>query len=89
MNKKFISDFKINEQVDSFFMLNKKELKLTKYDKPYLQITLSDRTGKIEDQRVHCRRRAMSGNRFGHPRGVAATRWKALGHAALRTPTDS
>ncbi|MDD3088510.1 MAG: HD domain-containing protein [Candidatus Omnitrophica bacterium] len=48
MGKKFISEFKFNEQVDSFFMLLKKELKMTKYDKPYLQLTLSDRTGKIE-----------------------------------------
>jgi 3'-5' exoribonuclease len=48
MDKKFINDFKVNEQVDSFFVMNKKELKLTKYDKPYLQITLSDSTGRIE-----------------------------------------
>jgi 3'-5' exoribonuclease len=48
MDKKFIKDLKVNEQVDSAFMLNKKELKLTKYDKPYLQITLSDNTGKVE-----------------------------------------
>ncbi|MFH1797740.1 MAG: HD domain-containing protein [Candidatus Omnitrophota bacterium] len=48
MDKKFISDFKVNEKIDSFFMLRKKELKLTKYDKPYLQMTLSDKTGKIE-----------------------------------------
>ncbi len=48
MDKKFIADFKVNEQIDSYFMLSKKELKLTKYDKPYLQISLSDRTGKIE-----------------------------------------
>ncbi|MFH1847239.1 MAG: HD domain-containing protein [Candidatus Omnitrophota bacterium] len=48
MNKKYILDFKINEQVDSFFMLRKKNLKLTKHDKPYLEMTLSDKTGKIE-----------------------------------------
>ena len=48
MDKKFINDLKVNEQVDSVFMLNKKELKLTKYDKPYLQITLSDKSGKVE-----------------------------------------
>ncbi|MFC1548894.1 3'-5' exoribonuclease YhaM family protein [Candidatus Omnitrophota bacterium] len=47
MDKKFVKDLKVNEQVDSVFMLNKKELKLTKYDKPYLQLNLSDRTGKI------------------------------------------
>ncbi len=48
MEKRFINELKVNEQVDSFFILNKKELKLTKYDKPYLQMTLSDRTGRIE-----------------------------------------
>ena len=48
MDKKFISELKEKEQVSSFFMLKKKDLKLTKYDKPYLGITLVDRTGKIE-----------------------------------------
>ncbi len=48
MLKKFISDFKINEQVDSCFILRKKNLKLTKFNKPYLDMTLADKTGKIE-----------------------------------------
>jgi len=48
MGKKFINEFKINEKIDTFFMLNKKNLKRTKYDKPYLEMTLSDKTGKIE-----------------------------------------
>jgi 3'-5' exoribonuclease len=48
MEKKFISDFKINEQVDSVFRLSKKNLKLTKYDKPYLEISLQDKSGRIE-----------------------------------------
>ncbi len=48
MDKKFISDFKINEQIDSIFRLSKKNLKLTKYDKPYLEISLQDKSGKIE-----------------------------------------
>jgi len=48
MEKKFIQDLKVNEQIDSVFMLHKKELKLTKFDKPYLQITLSDKSGRIE-----------------------------------------
>ncbi|MFH1310098.1 MAG: HD domain-containing protein [Candidatus Omnitrophota bacterium] len=48
MDKKFIADFKVNEQINSVFMLRKKNLKLTKYDKPYLEMTLSDKTGKIE-----------------------------------------
>ncbi|MGB2599364.1 MAG: HD domain-containing protein [Candidatus Omnitrophota bacterium] len=48
MDKRFINELKVNEQVDSFFVMSKKELKLTKYDKPYLQIALSDKTGRIE-----------------------------------------
>ena len=48
MGKKFVDEFNVNEQVDSFFMLRKKDLKLTKYDKPYLEISLADKTGKIE-----------------------------------------
>ena len=48
MEKKFIQDIKVNEKIDSVFMLRKKNLKLTKYDKPYLEIGLSDKTGKIE-----------------------------------------
>ncbi len=48
MSKKFINEIKVNERIDSFFMLRKKKLKLTKYDKPYLELGLSDKTGKIE-----------------------------------------
>ncbi|MBD3426233.1 MAG: HD domain-containing protein [Candidatus Omnitrophica bacterium] len=48
MEKRFINELKVNEQVDSVFMLSRKELKLTKYDKPYLQIAVSDRTGKMQ-----------------------------------------
>jgi len=48
MDKKFISEFKVNERIDSFFVLRKKNLKLTKHDKPYLEMTFADKTGKIE-----------------------------------------
>lgn len=48
MSKKFISEVKVNEQIDSCFMLRKKNLRLTKYDKPYLELSLSDKTGRIE-----------------------------------------
>lgn len=48
MKKRFIQELKFNEVVDSFFMLHKKELKIAKNDKPYLALTLSDRTGKLE-----------------------------------------
>ncbi|MDD4956638.1 MAG: HD domain-containing protein [Candidatus Omnitrophica bacterium] len=48
MAKQYIQDLKVNDRVDSFFMLNKKNLKLTKYDKPYMELGLSDKTGKIE-----------------------------------------
>ncbi len=48
MKKTFIQELKFNEVVDSFFMLRKKELKIAKNDKPYLALTLSDKTGKLE-----------------------------------------
>lgn len=48
MDKKFISDLKDKEKVDSVFILTKKNVKLTKYDKPYLEMTLGDRTGSME-----------------------------------------
>ena len=48
MEKKFISDLKEREKLETVFLLGKKNLKLTKTDKPYLEMTLSDKTGKIE-----------------------------------------
>lgn len=48
MEKKFIVDFKVNEHITSTFILRTKNLKLTKHDKPYLQLSLQDKTGKIE-----------------------------------------
>ncbi|MFA6636870.1 MAG: HD domain-containing protein [Candidatus Omnitrophota bacterium] len=48
MGKKFISEFKTNDKIDSFFQLRKKNLKLTKKDTPYLELTLADKTGTIE-----------------------------------------
>jgi 3'-5' exoribonuclease len=48
MKKIFISELKTNEKIDSFFHLRKKNLKLTKTDKPYLELTLADKTGTIE-----------------------------------------
>jgi 3'-5' exoribonuclease len=48
MAKKFISEFKANDRIDSFFQLRKKNLKLTKKDNPYLELTLADKTGTIE-----------------------------------------
>jgi 3'-5' exoribonuclease len=48
MEKQFVNGLKINDKVDSCFVLRKKSLKLTKYDKPYLDITFEDKTGKIE-----------------------------------------
>ena len=48
MAKKFISDLNVNDKVDSLFLLSKKNLKLTKQDKPYLEIALADKTGRIE-----------------------------------------
>lgn len=48
MDKKFISDLKEKDKVDTYFMLRKKNQKLTKTNKPYLELGLADRTGNIE-----------------------------------------
>ncbi|MFQ5953167.1 MAG: 3'-5' exoribonuclease YhaM family protein [Candidatus Omnitrophota bacterium] len=48
MEKKFVNEMKVNEKVNSFFILRKKNLKLTKYDKPYLELSFQDKTGQIE-----------------------------------------
>jgi len=48
MKKQFVADFKVNEQIDSVFIVRKKNLKLTKYDKHYLELSLQDKTGMIE-----------------------------------------
>ncbi|MFH1305861.1 MAG: HD domain-containing protein [Candidatus Omnitrophota bacterium] len=48
MGKTFISDYKEKDKIDSFFLLHKKNLKLTKHDKPYLELGLGDKTGNIE-----------------------------------------
>ncbi len=48
MVKKFVSELDSGEKLDSFFLLRKKNLKLTKKDKPYLELTLADKTGTIE-----------------------------------------
>ena len=48
MTKAFISDMKDKEKIDSCFILRKKNQKLTKNNKPYLELGLSDKTGNIE-----------------------------------------
>lgn len=48
MEKRFISDLKANEKIDTFFIVRKKNLKLTKYDKPYLELSFQDKSGSIE-----------------------------------------
>lgn len=48
MEKKFVKDLKKKERIEAFFMLRKKNLKLTKYDKAYLELGFSDKTGNIE-----------------------------------------
>lgn len=73
MDKKFVSDFKVNEKIDSVFILRKKNLKLTKYDKPYLEMTFADKTGKIEgrlwDNAEKFNESAVTGD-FIHVRGT-------------------
>lgn len=46
--KKFIKEFKIGGPVESVFLLKKKELARTQAGKPYLKLTVSDKTGRIE-----------------------------------------
>ncbi|MGB2630182.1 MAG: HD domain-containing protein [Candidatus Omnitrophota bacterium] len=48
MGKKFINELKVNEKVNSYFILRKKNLKRTKFDKPYLELSFQDKTGKVE-----------------------------------------
>lgn len=44
----FINELKANSPIKAIFLCKKKLLKRTKEDKPYLEVTLSDKTGKIE-----------------------------------------
>ena len=46
--KKFIKELKAGEPVESVFFLKKKELAKTQAGKPYLKMTVSDRTGRLE-----------------------------------------
>jgi len=46
--KKFIKEFKIAEPVESVYFLKKKELARTQAGKPYLKLTVSDKSGRIE-----------------------------------------
>ncbi|MBF0216537.1 MAG: HD domain-containing protein [Candidatus Omnitrophica bacterium] len=48
MLKKFVTELSDNETVDTYFLLVKNVRKLTKNDKPYLELTFQDKTGKIE-----------------------------------------
>jgi len=46
--KKFIKELKGGEPVESVFFLKKKELAKTQAGKPYLKLTVSDKTGRLE-----------------------------------------
>ena len=48
MARQFVNELNVNQKIEMCFMLSKKEMKRTKHDKPYLQITLSDKSGKVE-----------------------------------------
>lgn len=48
MKNIFINELKPDAPIKAVFLCKKKVLKKTKDDKPYLEITLSDKTGKIE-----------------------------------------
>ncbi|MDD5440150.1 MAG: HD domain-containing protein [Candidatus Omnitrophica bacterium] len=45
---KFIKDLKNGERVETVFLLKKKEIQKTKEGKPYLRLTLADKSGSIE-----------------------------------------
>lgn len=46
--KNFIKNLKINDSLENVFFLKKKELALTQGGKPFLKLTLSDKTGRME-----------------------------------------
>jgi len=46
--KKFIKDLKVNAAIECVFFLKKKELARTQAGTPYLKLTLSDKTGRME-----------------------------------------
>jgi 3'-5' exoribonuclease len=48
MPKQFIKDLKVGDRVASVFILKKKDLQKTKENKPYLRLTVADKTGSIE-----------------------------------------
>ncbi len=47
MERKFIRDFQENETISSFFVVFSKDLRKTKADKEYLDLTLMDRSGTV------------------------------------------
>lgn len=46
--KKFIKDLKAGDAVEGIYLLRKKELAKTQAGKPFLKLTVSDKTGRIE-----------------------------------------
>jgi 3'-5' exoribonuclease len=48
MAKQFIKDLKVGDRVASVYLLKKKDLQRTKENKPYLRLTIADKTGSIE-----------------------------------------
>ena len=48
MEKKFIKELKAGDRFESVFQLKKKESSKTKDGKPFLKLTVSDKTGSIE-----------------------------------------
>ena len=45
---KHIKDLKVNDTIENIFLLRKKELSRTQSGKPYLKMTLSDKSGRME-----------------------------------------
>ena len=48
MEKKFIRDLRAGNKFETVFQLKKKEMSKTKDGKPFLKLTVSDKTGSIE-----------------------------------------
>lgn len=48
MSRQFIRDLKVGDRVASSYLLKKKDLQRTKENKPYLRLTIADKTGSIE-----------------------------------------
>ncbi len=47
MKKVFVDEFSVGREIDSIFLVRDKKLKKTQHDKPFLDLNLIDKTGKV------------------------------------------